>query len=74
MVRAARPEANQAEAACSLTAFSMPVAAFARSCAFMAGANVTLALKARKNGSAIAGIWEVSFISKKMNPPRSPFG
>jgi hypothetical protein len=50
----------------------MPGPALAKSYAFMTGENVTLALKARKNGSATAGICEVSFKSKTMNPPRSP--
>lgn len=34
----------QAVLPCSLTAFSMPGAAFAKSCAFITGENVTLAL------------------------------
>jgi len=47
--------------------------AFARSCEFIAGCTVTRALNARNHGSATAGNSEESFMSKTINPPRSPF-
>src|ERR1700688_3642268 len=50
----------------------MPEPASARSCAFMAGRTVSLALKARNHGSAIAGNCDDSFMSKNMYPVRSP--
>src|SRR6266699_5982061 len=56
-----------------LTAFSMPGPAFFRSSRFIAGWNSICALKARNHGSATAGIWEVSFRSKKMKPVLLPF-
>src|SRR4029434_3691676 len=55
-----------------LTAFSIPEPAFARSFEFMAGRTVSLALKARNHGSAIAGNSDESFRSKKKEPVRSP--
>src|SRR5947199_10796828 len=54
------------------TAFSIPEPAFAKSFAFIAGRTVSLALKARNHGSAMAGNSEESFISKNMYPVRSP--
>ncbi len=54
------------------TAFSIPEPAIARSFEFMAGRTVSLALKARNHGSAMAGNSEESFMSKNMYPVRSP--
>src|SRR5438874_2658216 len=51
----------------------MPGPASFRSSRFIAGCNSICALKARNHGSATAGIWEVSFRSKKMKPVLLPF-
>jgi hypothetical protein len=51
---------------------SMPGAAFFRSSRFMAGWNSISASNARNHGSATAGIGEVSFRSKTMNPVLFP--
>src|SRR6185295_1058392 len=50
----------------------MPELPSARSWAFIAGRTVSLALKARNHGSAIAGSCEDSFMSKNIYPVRSP--
>jgi hypothetical protein len=49
-----------------------PGTCISESCAFIAGRTVNLALKARDQGSAIAGNSEASFISKNMYPVCSP--
>src|SRR6266567_4637717 len=46
--------------------------AVARSCGFMIGRKETFALKARNQGSATAGICDVSFMSNTMEPDRWP--
>ena len=54
------------------TARSMAAPAVARSCGFIAGRTVSAALNARNHGSATAGNWDDSFMSKNMYPVRSP--
>jgi hypothetical protein len=53
---------------------ALPIAgpALARSCGFMIGRKETLALNARNQGSATAGICDVSFMSNTMDPDRWP--
>src|SRR5512134_2098109 len=46
--------------------------ALARSCGFMIGRNESFALNARNQGSATAGISDVSFRSNTMEPDRWP--
>jgi hypothetical protein len=53
---------------------ALPIAgpALARSFGSMIGRNETFALKARNQGSATAGICDVSFMSNTMEPDRWP--
>lgn len=55
------------------TALSMLGAAFFKSSRFIAGCNSTFTLKAKKQGSAMAGICDEFYILRKTNAALAPF-